>query len=359
MPEFLCELCQYKTSRKDTYNVHLESRKHINLKLGKNKKLKSECIEELNNTVPLDIDTTNSTILAPTGPTFRCPTPVNLNLNNHNNILHLKPHQCKYCMKEYSRKYTLDRHLVRCPKRLEDEVIEKERLKQELEQVKLAQLLKDKDHELALERKENEFLKREIKIKDQCIQTTVKTYNNALKFAKMHFKNPKNLDSYCCYIVDKDASDDETMRLIDEFVHREINDSGANFIADYIWNHYKTPKISDQSFHNSDAQRRNFIVFQKTWLWDKEGHKIKAEVISPLLDQMKIPLGKYVKLNAELIAKYAMKGKVRNTEMLIKCADVANSVINNIDNGSYHDRILSYLSPKVYLNMNDQKLLCE
>ena len=175
MAEFECQLCLFKSTRKNGYNAHLHSRKHINKTLEIKQSLKSQSGNELteNNVIP------NITHPSPNAFQKMCKADMCLSSEDDTTIFSLKANECQYCYKEFCRKYSLLRHLRICPKKLEFDAAEKEKLKRELELIKFEQLLKEKDHEI--EKKENEFLKGEISIKDQCSRTTLKTCNNALR----------------------------------------------------------------------------------------------------------------------------------------------------------------------------------
>ena len=238
-----------------------------------------------------------------------------------------------------------------------------------MEQVKLEQLLKDKDAEcklalvnkeveckLALANKEVEYLKREIKIKDQCSRNNVKTCNNALKFAKMHFLNPRDLDSYNCQFVEEDCPHDDIMELVDKFIHHEINDMGPNFIADMICKYFKTPNKLDQSMHNTDVQRMTFILYlKKMWSWDKKGNIVKSEIIIPFLKQMINPLHKYM----EKCTKQIKSTKNSDYQTLLEYSLAASKVVTAIENELYSNKVLANLASKFYLDINDDKLLTE
>ena len=89
-----------------------------------------------------------------------------------------EPFSCMYCRINFSTKFNLNRHVVKCSEKLGQEAIDKFILHKELEELRLNQILKEKEHqialeteklksELALEKKENEFLRREISIKEK------------------------------------------------------------------------------------------------------------------------------------------------------------------------------------------------
>ena len=68
---------------------------------------------------------------------------------------------------------------------------------------------------------------------------------------------------------------------------------------------------------------------------------------------MIIPLKEYM----EKCNKRIISNKYREYQTLIEYSFTASKVISSIDNGSYADRVLASLAPKVYLNINDDKLL--
>ena len=351
MAEFVCELCNYKATRKGIFNIHLGTRKHIN-----NKKTKSENIKSI--PVPEIHSEPNS--LISTGSNQE---KFLISRNFQKGDMCLNDKECQYCHKVLARKYNLIMHYTVCKtklkhehekekelKQLEDEA--KKKLEKELELMKLEKLLKD--HELALEKKEVEYLKREISIKDQCSRTTVKTCNNALKFAKMHFLNPRDLTSYDCRFVEEDCSHEDTMDLVDKFIHHEINEMGPSFITDIICKYYKTPNIFDQSIHNSDVQRRTFVLYlKKMWSWDKEGNIVKSVVITPFLKQMLAPLNEYM----NSCNKQILSTKKKDFQSILANSYTASKVVTSIENGSYSDKVLATLASKFYLDTNDDKLL--
>lgn len=343
MAEFECQLCMFRTARKDAYNSHLNTRKHIN-------RQKSKIFIEKSNGIKDNHELTFSD--------RSCHSLPKIVKSYHESggpkSLENSEVECEYCHKHLSGKYSLARHLSVCKVKIQHDAAEEERHSREVERMKFEQLLKDKDHEyeLALERKEVEHLKREISIKDQCSRATVKTYNNALKFAKIHFLNPKDLSSYDCRFVEENCTPEDTMDLVDKFIHHEINEMGPSFITDIICKYYKTPNIFDQSIHNSDVQRRTFVLYlKKMWSWDKEGNIVKSEIITPFLKQMIQPLNEYMaNCNKRILVE-------KNFQSALENSYTASKVVTLIENGCYSDKVLATLASKFYLDINDKNLI--
>lgn len=341
MVQFTCTPCNYQTASQRGYYEHLRTRKHINNKTNGQKIKKSDDDESIDEITPDHISPHFDTKIV-------------------ENDGSLSTTQCEYCLKVLARKDSLLRHLKSCKektKRMKYELKNaRELIKEkddEIEKLKLEHIIKEKDKELEKKSIEVEYLKRENKIREETSQTVNKNTTNILKYATMHFKNVKNLDSYKIMMLDEETPEEEYVKIIDDMLSQYYHNNLHKYIADFIILHYQTDKVAERSFHNTDTDRQNFIVFQENWLCDKKGIKITENIINPILSQIKHHMTNYITKGARKAGLFTGNRLFKNMNDMKTAADI-NIAIE--DNSLCHD-ILKILAPFFHLDLNNKLML--
>jgi len=262
--------------------------------------------------------------------------------------------ECMYCEKKFSHSSGLSRHIKNCTERddpvyklnkLNEELIKKDNIINELHNKYNEILLKQKDHSLELKNiiinkdteikkimidkekeikkvlidKENEIKKitteKENELKDlfksvlnksnvllnksnDTIQKSTEALKivstNAIKYANSKYKDApvlKKIENFDINGVNY-KTDKET--FIEILIEQTNRNKFEKLLGDHIVSVYKTNNPEEQSIHTTDCSRLNYIVKQliidandgsSDWKIDKTGIMICSKIIKPLVNK--------------------------------------------------------------------------
>jgi hypothetical protein len=235
---YLCENCNYTTTKKSDYNKHLLSNKH---------KENSQ-----------------------------------------------KQYTCKECKKIYKVKSSYYYHIKKCNNNNLDEYDMKTeffKMKYEMEKLK-------NTYNESLINSEKEKVKILQEVVNNTTKTTAKALKitdktiSAIKYANEHFKNaPELLPINNFNMLNYDLNDEEDKKLLLEtLLYHYRKNSVHKVFGDHIVSIYKKDNITDQSMHTTDTSRMNYIVKiakdnnNAKWYTDKNGLVISDVIIEKLIN---------------------------------------------------------------------------
>lgn len=262
--------------------------------------------------------------------------------------------RCKDCNKLLSNKYGLKRHEVTCKVRINKENEEKTKLKNEIQSLKAENVMLQKDHEIEKKDIEIQYLKKVNQIQQESTKMINTNTTNILKYATLHFTNPRELNSMNNLMINEESSNEEKEKVIDMLISSHNHNNGPKYISEFIIPYYKSGGIEKQSFHNSDVDRKNFIFFEKNWKWDKKGLKVMSLIIDPMLQNLK----RY--LDDSLLNGHGKMLNLKRRQQINFAKNLAtmSEISMQIEDFTYHREILAILAPVFHLDVASVKLLC-
>lgn len=334
--EYICNKCNYKTSRNLNYLRHLESSLHK--------------------------ETDNKNFI------------------------------CDNCPKKFTTKFSLQRHKNICTnienkdinnnsefnklekntKLIVENIILKEKLKLKDE------LLTEKAKQIKIENKLKEELS---KTKDKHIeylqQTNIENSRmahsaqlSAINFASMYYNKPIGMigvDRKEQYInkglrklPDMKRWIKNKPELAEQYVAEKLivlysNDKFIDYICNVIHNAYKTEDPIDQTIWSTDVSRLVYIVrstienedkLENKWEYDKKGVKIKQSIIDPLLDEVQEIINQYL----DEMNKLSKSDKKFDTFAKLEMVGIGNTIIHELKNRlSLKNQIIKAMAPLFFL----------
>jgi hypothetical protein len=299
---FYCSLCDFKSDIKSNYNKHLKSNKH--------KKLIDMIEPPLND---------------------------------------LK-YNCKYCDKNFTRNYNLNRHEPVCSNR---NIIIKD-LENKIETLK-------HETKIKLLKQENSLLKRFIQNNKNDKQNI--TYNISIKnYIQQNFPEAPvlaSLDDYSQLMYD-----DQTKTFDDDFISTLVYNCNNNYLhkylGDFIIKYYKKDNPLQQSMWSSDTSRLTYIIKElvanngSIWNHDYKGIKIKQYIINPLLKYIKEFIDTYWISNLDKFKTL----KIDELNKLQQNYQTIYKIKKDIDADILGNDIIRYIAPQFYMHRMEHNTEC-
>ena len=332
--EYICDKCNYKTSRNLNYLRHIES---------------------------------------------------NIHIENDNKIF-----ACDNCSKKFTTKFSLERHKNIC-KNIKNENINTDIDKLEnntrliVENIILKEKLKLKDELLTEKSKqlkiENKLKKELSKTKDKHIeylqQTNIENSRmahtsqlSAINFASMYYNKPigmvgvdkkeQYIDKGLRKLPDMKRWIKNKPELADQYVAEKLivlysNGKFIDYICSVIHNAYKTEDPIDQTIWSTDVSRLVYIIrstienednLENKWEYDKKGIKIKQSIIDPLLDEVQDIINQYL----DEMNKLSKSDKKFDTFAKLEMVGIGNTIIHELKNRlSLKNQIIKAMAPLFFL----------
>ena len=154
-------------------------------------------------------------------------------------------------------------------------------------------------------------------------------------------------------IQDYKLLDHETLKdLIENIIYYHERAKLAEFLGTYLIKYYKKDDISEQSIHNTDIPRLNFIiktVVNNKSKWKKDGKGVITidTIVIPMLKYINESLLEYIKINIKESNKLDPCSKIY--DKLIDNVHKAGEVECSIRNKSLEKDILRYIAPHLKL----------
>lgn len=324
-----CEYCNYTTTRKSSYDKHVETDKHFkNVKLYEDKMKKLQMKAHLCSNDTPNIAKPQSSITQVGGFCY-----------------------CIYCGNYYKYSKNLSRHLKNC-KSKSNLLIKYNKLLEEVDMLRSdKEKLEVRCNEL--HHKYDESRDNLLTAKDDLI-SSLKTYKptpGLFSFVKGNHHKTKPLQEIKTRDVPElsflkpilDTKDGE-LELCEIVQHHILHCTFDGFVGNYLVDEYQETDKTKQKFFNTDFSRLTYLVRDlvnnvPTWRKDNKGVIVSAKIIDPILEYMRKHLTKhsqkYLKMSMK---KYSHSEFIERNHRLLK-------VIKHIDDGSLSKKILKYIAP--------------
>lgn len=321
-----CDICDYKTSRKSSFNNHLNSRRHIEKKLS------------------------------PVTHYAKPRTPQEHPKNTPQGVIYDKlesEYICEFCFHKFTRICGLSRHLKNCP-------LKKERISDINE---LKSKLDDKDETIKELKNLVVYFQGILGKATNILDKTMTAYS----YANQRYPQPTLLvkpPTYELLFYNDDYpkinnAENKNDKLVSTLAYEYSKKRLPNYIGDFVVRLYKKEgdEVKYQSMWNSDTARLNYIIGERInkenmWNVDKKGKKVKELVIKPTLGIIKPILQEFInKMNKDnRLSK--IKNKIKLDEEMDKLK-YSSKIIQEIDEGVLAEAVLKYISPFFYLKKDD------
>ena len=302
--KYACKPCKYSTNRKNNYDRHMTSTKHIST-IRRNERVTHDMIKH--------------------------------NIIKHNVIDEAKQliFECMYCHNNFKRSDGLTKHLRSCVIRNDQVYQESEKDKQIMVLTSNVELLKSILTSPAVE------TQKFINAKSYLI----KNYNNASPLIK--------LEDYSII-----HSQNKKYTLIDTLIYHHSHKQLVKYLGDFIVKIYKKDNPSQQSVWTSDVSRmtyiiRNTINNKNVWSMDNKGVNTKTYIIQPLIDYINTEIKTYI-IGQE---KEVLKPMSANVMEFLEKLGIAAIIMRIIDDNSLSNEVIKYIAPFFYLNKPTGKMI--
>lgn len=352
---YICELCNYKTSDHSNYLRHKKTKKH----LEKSKMIPKTTIKKLSKSPGSSRES------------------LKLTVDKETNI-----YECKYCKNYFSKPGNLSRHYKICVEKkhfenieniqtenkikiLEQkiEAIQKEKesiIKQSKEKIKFIEKEKDiikrqseeklkiiekeSKEKLKILEKENEYHKQLVISAGNMIQSSMSTLNHLITY----YNNAPILEPIKDYSLLEEKN-----KFINNLIYYHKENKLDQYLGNFLVKQYKTKDPKERSNWNSDTSRltyinRELVNNQPNWVIDKKGIKMTNIIIDPLLNYIKRLLQEDI-----VILKNEMEHNSENREDLLSKMIMLNEIIKNINNKVLSKEINRFLAPHLYFDKNN------
>lgn len=323
--KYICNDCNYTTCRKDNYNLHINTNKHKdiiymnNIKNIENKILSND----------ITINNINKNIIG------------NDKVHNQHNVHNVHNQQSTDPNNDIVYKLQM--------KIFKDQI---DSLTRENETLKTAssetiKILKTTSSETI------KILKDEVNSYKSMITGAGGLMSQSMNvisyLVQNHQDAPPLLAFDDCSIIKKDI-EDYACHLFYYYKHNIL----IKHVSDCILGEYKTNDPTKQVMWSSDASRLTYIIKEllkdntSNWFYDKKGVKVCKYIIDPLLSYIRKEIKEYIN-GINLIDDVDI-----NHEEQIENFQIANKIIDIIDNNSLRDDILKDITPHFFI---DKKIL--
>ena len=332
MKEYLCKICNYKTTDRSNWAKHKKSSKHlekVHILPHKFSQL-AEVSHSLANRLPVNNNKSN------TGDTIR--------------------HLCTFCNMDFAHKSSLSKHKKRCA---DKKMQEKDK--------EIENKLKKKEFEMIYQ--ENSLIKQRMSDMERMILTLQETMHEAVKTRSEGvslmgtligpLKNNPPLKQ-----IDQEDFDNyirPNSRLIKEIMACFIDQTLHEFVGKFILNKVKKKNLHEQSIFASDTSRQTYYIKEiilknkSEWVLDKQGIRVKKILISPVTMYL-----------FSLVDNYFNKDKpnfeemdIVDKEMFIRDKTEVLKLSKEIDNGKLDEKINKFLCPHLQIDIDKFKTIKE
>ena len=324
MDKYICNQCNYSTSRTANYNRHIKSAKH------------SQKVFRVSNYENSKLDLHPTTTLQPP--------------YNHQNNKNL----CKYCDRLFSRPDTLSKHINTCKNKQKEENSSKDQIKElnaqlELFKTKNEHYMEENNHykaEIKHQLEETNYYKQLLREAGGLVKKSVSSltyivdnYENAPALQTISLDEFKNL---------KDNEKKIVEEILSAYKHKTLD----KYLGNYIIKLYKKDDPKVQSIWNTDDSRLTYLIKEllsnqsSNWIIDKKGIKTKEYLIDPLLDCIKKLLISY---QQNLIIPNLKQNSVE-VEFILENNKKIRELVDDIDDGVISKDILKHISTHLKFN---------
>ena len=306
--EFTCEHCDYTTSRSANYDRHLTTAKHLN---------------KVN-------DVTNSEFSH-----FSDSTSHDEALKNNKNKeqqLNKNVYKCNSCGNCFNRMNNLTRHQNICVTR----ALHEQRLNEKIQFLE----------------KENNYFKTEMNNYKNLLSEAgklVKSSVTALTYVVDNYETAPAIKQI--KFDDINTTKMNKIQFIEEILSAYKNKILNKYLGDSIITIYKKRNPLDQAVWNTDATRMTYLLKEllenktSSWIVDKKGAKTIEYMIDPILKHVRKLLLKY----NTYASKKKMKPSSVEFEIALENSKAIVKLANDIDKGITAQGVLKYISPKMRL----------
>lgn len=328
---YSCKYCNYVTMRKNNYNRHKKTLKH----LKKVEDAGAECFILPQN----------------------CSKMLNFyqefhEKNDEENIVE-KEYKCKYCLRKYTRNSYLQKHINKCKKKEEYDRVEKEKLDELSKQnEELKQIIIDKE-------KEVEYQKNVANVAGIVVVKTLGITDRIIKYLEQNYGNtpalmPPTNNQIEEIIIDKIVDKENTYCFAKYFIkHKDIMTKIIRDIILMIYNN-ETPSII-----STDISRLSFYIRIKElinknkekierWSKDLKGVKLKKIIIEPLINYIIDEVKRY----GDTLVNESEKDiniLIEKNEMFVKIIEIIG-----IDKDKLGNEIMKEIAP--YFKLNNKSI---
>lgn len=297
--KYNCQCCQFKTDDKTIWFRHKKSKKHAR------------------------------NLICPKSPIeYIIPK-----LINHDDTNRINNTMCQYCGHTYSTKFNLNKHLLTCRIKRDNDIrerVEEKYIRLELENAKKIIKSKDKD----------------IKYYKTLLAGAGKTIST-LAYCNVNYKDAPKLIQMGDNAPILNINDEN---LVKSLVYHYDKKTLAQYIGDHIVNYYKKDNPGEQSVWSTDSVRLNYIIKQvSNWVVDKKGTQLCSSIINPLLDKIRsviVIVGKNEK-------KHITDDFNSNHNIMLKLNKM-DFILLSIDNGKLAQAINKYIAPRLHMDNNSE-----
>lgn len=328
---YVCDLCDYSTTRKYNYDVHMKSKKHLDKNIN----------------ISLSSKKTKNT----------------------------ESFVCNLCNREYNYNRSYLRHIKDCEKtmlsNINNEYTKLKGINDNLV-LEINHLTESKNSQIKKLNSEINDLRNLIEYFKGILGTTTETLDKsvtAYKLAVLRFPNPVLLGPPINYELlihneeypklknHKRSKDND--KLVDTLTYEYSKKRLPKYIGDFIVRCYKKEgdDIKNQSMWNSDTSRLNYIIAteinkENMWDIDKKGTKVKNLVIIPTFNKIKPILKEFV--DTESSKNINNMKNWTEKRLILDKIKYASEIIKEIDEDTLSNAILKYIAPYFYLNKDGE-----
>lgn len=345
--KYCCELCNFKTEDSGAWCRHKKAQYHIH---------NIEILCQDFNSPPIISDNGVTTIKDPRK-RGKIDTEIKYKRRGKTTKKQNTEFGCEHCDKRFSTLFNLQRHGRTCKAKQKDDLIhhiQTEHKNRELELMKQVIDEKDKMMKQVLDEKEKALIKRDkdFEYMKRMVESAGILANkslSALNYSNVYYKDaPKLIPLDKSIKIMKEEDDDFVERLIYKYGNKTL----ARFIGTHIVYHYRKSNPVDQSMWTSDVVRLNYIIKETSkWVVDKNGIKVRDNIIKPILDNI---LGV---IKAYEDRWYAFVTK--NPDEIDECVKAnmrratVGKIMEDINQGTLADEINKYIAPYFQMRRED------
>lgn len=341
---YTCETCNYKTDKRDRYQAHMSTKKHrekyahtvtetnkyvcneclttFAYKSSLNRHTRTRCNPDTNDTPIIHVSTKQNNKLTDIVDIVQH---IIKKENNTKTKLEKKIEKLQL-EKKYAKK--IAREKIDCEKKLAKE--------KEKETEKERQLTREKDD---IRVDHNNYLKGLVVQAGNMVNKSI----NSVSFLKNNYNTAPVLAVVPDFekLMDKDEKAPLVDVLIHSFKYKQLEDC----VSQMLINHYKKLNPREQSTWNTDPKRNTYIVRslvndEPDWVTDKNGERLKALAVMPLVDHIK----------TLMIKKMDILTKLPESPSKLEKIELVSSLIRTVDSNKFATTVINKMAPHLYLD---------